>query len=200
MSTRLLTLTMSLSSLVTAELANAEADFPTENVKVTSSSGGLESIYFNTASCIGCEDTGVVEDGLRVTLLSQDGSGCVTEGLDNPHMRDYFPGNLAIFDSVEDGLADCAGAVLEGGPLGGSVMWTGQVILACHSSKLYTTLNTYYFLIGRGVFSAMRQEICIELANGENGDWWCCNMEDTASATFQPVLLHNCTCDLGNCT
>ena len=102
--------------------------------------GGLESIYFNTASCIGCEDTGVIEDGLQVTLLSQEGSGCVTEGLDNPHMRDYFPGNLAIFDSVEAGLADCAGAVLEGGPLGGSVMWTGQVILVCHWSTLYTIL------------------------------------------------------------
>ena len=109
--------TLTMSSLVMAQLANAEADFPTENVKVTSSSstGGLESIYFNTASCIGCEDTGVVEDGLQVTLLSQDGTGCVTKGLDNPHMRDYFPGNLAIFESVEDGLADCAGAVLEGG-------------------------------------------------------------------------------------
>ena len=120
-----------------AELANAEADFPTENVKETSSSG-LESIYFNTAFCIGCEDTGVIEDGLQVTLLSRDGSGCVTEGLDNPYFRDYRPSNLAIFDSVEDGLADCAGAVLEGGPLGGSVMWTGQVILTLtfHGSTL----------------------------------------------------------------
>ena len=48
----LVTLKMSLSSLVMAELTNAEADFPTETVKVTSPSGGLESIYFNTGFCI----------------------------------------------------------------------------------------------------------------------------------------------------
>ena len=81
-----------------------------------------------TGSCIGCE-TGIVEDGLKVTLLSLEGSGCVTESLDDPAKVDYFQGQEARFASQEVGLAGCAGAKLEGGPIGGSVMWTGKVIL-----------------------------------------------------------------------
>ena len=91
---------------------------------------------------------------LQVTLLSLEGSGCVSDPLDDPTKVDYFQvhysllirqysqywvligqyfqGQEARFDSVEVGLAGCAGATLEGGPIGGSVMWTGQVIQASH--------------------------------------------------------------------
>ena len=69
-------------------------------------------------------------------LLSLEGGGCVTENLDDPSKVDYFEGQEARFDSADVGLADCAGAALEGGPIGGDVMWTGQVILASHWSIL----------------------------------------------------------------
>ena len=80
-----------------------------------------------------------MEDGLKVTLLSLEGSGCVTESLDDPAKVDYFQGQEARFASQEVGLAGCAGAKLEGGPIGGSVMWTGKVsTLASHWSILLT--------------------------------------------------------------
>ena len=78
-----------------------------------------------------------MEDGLKVTLLSLEGSGCVTESLDDPSKVDYFQGQEARFSSQEVGLAGCSGATLEGGPIGGSVMWTGTVLtLASHWSIL----------------------------------------------------------------
>merc|ERR1712110_193917 len=141
---------------------------PATTTTAAPSSGGLDAIYFVTGSCIGCE-TGIEEDGLQVTLLSLEGSGCVSDPLDDPTKVDYFQGQEARFDNVEVGLAGCAGATLEGGPIGGSVMWTGQ-----------------------GMFAARFREICMELTRGEAKEQWCCEMVDSASATNQAVLLDHC--------
>merc|ERR1712110_194523 len=73
---------------------------PATTTTVAPSSGGLDAIYFVTGSCIGCE-TGIVEDGLQVTLLSLEGSGCVSDALDDPTKVDYFQGQEARFDNVE---------------------------------------------------------------------------------------------------
>jgi len=110
-----------------------------------------------------------VEDGLKVTLLSLEGSGCVTESLDDPTKVDYFQGQEARFASQEVGLAGCAGAKLEGGPIGGSVMWTGK-----------------------GMFAARFREICMDIDNGEYIEDWCCEMAESSSSTNQAVLLEYC--------
>ena len=111
----------------------------------------------------------MIEAGLEVTLLSGQGGECATDNLDDPAKLDYVQGQEARFASVEVGLGSCAGAVLEGGSMSGTVMWTGQ-----------------------GMFAARSREICMELALGAAREHWCCQMGDSASSTNETVLLDNC--------
>jgi len=101
-----------------------------------------------------------------VSLESEDGWQCQTEGLDHPDQHDYEGGVIARFDgSEEDGLGGCYQAVMGGDLTGGSVTWTGS-----------------------GMFAAINREICVQVMGGT----WCCRMKSGYSNSMEAVQLEMC--------
>ena len=83
----------------------------------TQDTPGIQTITVRTQTCSQCEGsgnpTGVVEGGVRLQLLGDFGTECVSNGLDNLELVDYDNGHTAAFDGKpdddgdDDGLGDC---------------------------------------------------------------------------------------------
>ena len=104
-----------------------------------------------------------------MTLTTEAGAHCSTAGLDDPEARDYIPQQEAVFTQVEEGMGLCYGAVLSGGPVTGSVTWTGQ-----------------------GIFAARMTEICVDITAEADLDTWCCQTNSGSVTGGHTVSLINC--------
>ena len=103
-----------------------------------------------------------------MTLSTEADITCSTAGLDDPEARDYIGGQEAVFTREDEGMEGCYEAVLGGGPVTGSVIWTGT-----------------------GLFAAFDNEICVDISAEADPDTWCCQTEGFANAG-QVVPLVNC--------
>ena len=69
----------------------------------------MTKITVVTSDCQGCSDASK-EEGLQVVLIGDYGTKCQTNPLDNVEIKDYAPGNTAIFDGEPgDGDDDALG-------------------------------------------------------------------------------------------
>ena len=104
-----------------------------------------------------------------MTLTTESGAYCSTAGLDDPDARDYTPQQEAVFTRVEEGMGLCYGALLTGGPVTGSVTWTGQ-----------------------GIFAARMTEICVDISAEADLDTWCCQTDSGSVIGGHTVSLIHC--------
>ena len=104
-----------------------------------------------------------------MTLSTESGAYCSTAGLDDPDARDYIPQQEAVFTLVEEGMGLCYGALLSGGPVTGSVTWTGQ-----------------------GIFAAFMTEICVDISAEADLDTWCCQTDSGSVIGGHTVSLIHC--------
>ena len=117
---------------------------------------------------MGCEDSNI-EGGVSVTMTTDADISCSTAGLDDPEAQDYIQAQEAVFTRVEEGMEGCYGAVLAGGPVTGSVTWTGQ-----------------------GIFSARNREVCVDITAEDDLDTWCCQTNSASIMQGNTVSLINC--------
>jgi len=146
---------------------------------------GLTNITIMTKTCSQCPGSGnplgVVEQGLKVTLLGEYGTSCESSGLDNLEKVDYDNGKTSFFDGApeddgdDDGLGGCKNADLNYGLTGGTATWTGKGTWTGADS------NT----------------ICIDFYDPDNNKpTCCCSLAKSSLEQDETTELSGCECML----